>query len=715
MHGRHNNIPGNGYRSNATGTGVLADASRISPEGSMRSSRMYNFEYRKYNRANYGRGGHSKQFQPPLSRPRETGIFMEAGRLAAEYLVSKGVLPPTALSGNWQNSGSKNQMSDFQGLKPHDTEYMRTPMEGRMGNGAVNVGPGRRKYSDEYNFMGLRNSTRGRTRAGSSKNDGSEWSRDFGRNGSWSDSSGGSVSVEADIVVSGGHQGEPLLGKDGDSGVRNSFPGERTQESIRVADIKSGTEKCNSVDNAGAKASSSSNEKDLPSDASVETIKESDDANRSSAEAEKDKERSNVHKLEQKYGENMEVTASSREYILVSEDNLDLMKHSKIPNVVTETCSSLSIMGSQVDPESITKDENINESKLSEASEVNVVDMRVDGFTGNASSHQTHKSKGLDYDGLKAPEVVEELNVASTTRPGQCSRSRSFPERSAFEEQSIDERLLGFRRSNSVFMERGEKRALDDDVDGRKRTKRPRELPPLMKSQSDGCLPFSNSMENQHTSQNSRIPCIEHVTSSPDQKSLDIPKGHTKSREYSEEKQLFPGSFKTFDLNLIETSDLNGNHHVDPVLTVLSLAGTGKQAAPIDVELSMSNNCNELNKYGKQGVDGKDIEVIDLENDFAQEDKTDINQERAAAVLTDPDGFPNNVHNATEIPDIQGGYGLVVSELLEDNIPNSSSIPTDLNSLHSDMRLPNGEVPKDCRHLSDFQEKFSSFFSLPHL
>ncbi|EYU33754.1 hypothetical protein MIMGU_mgv1a006125mg [Erythranthe guttata] len=106
----------NGYRSNAMG------GSRISPDGSMRDHQLYNPERRSY-RGGYARGGgggsHSRPFHPtphhqpppqhmpPHHPPRENDVFMEAGRLAAAYLVSKGVLPPNALSGGkWRNDSS---------------------------------------------------------------------------------------------------------------------------------------------------------------------------------------------------------------------------------------------------------------------------------------------------------------------------------------------------------------------------------------------------------------------------------------------------------------------------------------------------------------------------------------------------------------------------------------------------------------------------------
>ncbi|KAL2473185.1 Uncharacterized protein Fot_48921 [Forsythia ovata] len=679
--------PGNGYRPNAMGMGGVAAASRISPEGSIRGHQMYNSEYRNYNRSGYGRGGHSRPIQPPLLPPRETDLFMEAGRLAAEYLVSKGILPPNALSGKWQNGDWKNQMGDFMQI-PMDG---RTSAHSRLGTAAADVGPGRRRYSDEYNSIGSKNSMRGRRRTGSSKNHGSDWNPEFVRSGSWSDRGRTSPSMEADTNVFAGHQDEQPVQKDGDTGVQNTSAGELTQEGDSAADLQSGLENCNLADDAGANPGSSSSEKDLPSNDNMETpIKGSDGMTMSNEEAEEDKEGRNDHDLEPKHAENMDVMASLQEDSLASEDNVDLMKYCKFANVPTKTRSSLAIRGSKVDLNPIAEDETINESKVSEASSAQVIDVPVDGSTLNAASHQSHEPNSLS-NVLKAPSVEVDQGVVITARPGHCPMSGSFPKRSVINRPEIDGGVPGFGSSNPLFLERGEKRPLDDDTDEREGTKRPREQAPAVETQSDGCLPLSNSMENQHTSEEPRSSHSENVTLFTDKRSSNIslfPKSCVESSEYTKEKQLFPGSFKTCDLNLIETSDVNENHAADPILMFRSITETGTQAAPVDIDLSMSsNNSNVPNKYGKSRVHDKDIEVIDLEDDSMQEDNTFANAERRAdSVFTGLDNFPDNVHNATEIPDHQDGYGLMISELL-----GNDSVPTDLNALHNDMGLHNGQ------------------------
>ncbi|KAI3466360.1 hypothetical protein Pfo_023023 [Paulownia fortunei] len=685
MQVRHRIGPGHGRRSNAIGIRGVAAASQISPEASMRGHRVYNSENRNYSPGGYGHGsGHPRQFQPPPHPPLETDIFVEAGRLAAVYLVSKGVLPPNALSGKWRNDGLKNQVGDFQGFRPHAD--MQIPLDSRESdhsrseNSALCVGPGRRRYSDEYNSMVLRNSVRGRRRNGSFRNYESEVSREFGRSGSWAERSMASPGMEADSDASACYHEELPVGKDSNGGRQALSPGEITQEGDSATPLEFGLEKCNSVDDEGAKANSR-NEKYLTSDADGETIKGSDDATEFHVET--IKEGRNGNHLEQKQEENKEVTASAKEDTLVSVDNVDLLMHCKFENVPAEARS---------EKDCINEDENNTQREFSEVSGSHVVDAVNDISAGNASSHQNHELKSLESDVLHAPAVEKELDVTYSTMPGQCSRSGSFPERSIQKEQEPDEQLSGFGRSNSMFNERGEKRVMDDDTDCMEGFKKLREWVPSMDVQSDGCLPLSSSVENRPTLHEQRTSQSSHATLSPKQRSLNIslfPEGHAESSKFMQEKQLFPGSFKTYDLNLC---DVNENHDADSVLISPSVSETQKEVTPIDVDLSMSNNFNLPKRNGKNGVNGTEVEVIDLENDSAQEDQTFSNPERRGdTVFTDLDGFPNNVHNANEIPDVQDGYGLMISELLGNDSPNCSSVPTDLNSLHNDVGLPNGE------------------------
>lgn len=74
------------------------------------------------------------------------------------------------------------------------------------------------------------------------------------------------------------------------------------------------------------------------------------------------------------------------------------------------------------------------------------------------------------------------------------------------------------------------------------------------------------------------------------------------------------------------------------------------------------------------------------------------------------DGFPNNAQNSGDMPDVQDGYGLMISELLGAEFSNCASVQGDINSIHNEMPLSNGEVLPCSYPTSSFIED-SSFWN----
>ncbi|XP_073133281.1 uncharacterized protein At4g26450 [Henckelia pumila] len=693
MHARHRNGPGNGYWSNSMGMRGQAATSRMSPEGSMRGHRMYGSEHRNNNRGGFGRGGHSRQFQPPPPPSHGIDIFMEAGRLAAEYLVAKGVLPPNALSGKLKNGGLKNQMGRLHVFRPHEVD-MQIPMDGRapdnthLGNVALEIGPTRRRNPvDENSMDGSRNSMRGRRRMGSFKNHGPEVNTETGKSGAWADRSRDfpSIGVESD-ASSGQHVDQPVDG-DGHGGMQTLSLGEVVQEGCAASNLPSEFEEHNSMEDAGAKASSSSAEKFLSADAKVEATKESSsDANKSDAGAEVVNKERIVNDVEISQNEN-EIADSALGETLPSKYDVDLLKHFKFPRIPTRARSSLKVKGSKGGPDPMNEDDKITGRELSGGSEVQVVDVPDDSSTGNASTYKMHELNSLDSDVQKATGTDKEQPVAYMTRSGR-SRPTYFQEQSVFKGQKelLEEGLSVVSCSTSMSMNIGLKRPIDDDTSGKEVFKKLRNCSSV-DTEANGCLPLSTSMENQPTSQEAIIAQSTQSVLSPDQKSFNVspfPKNRDESCEFT--------GFKTCDLNLSGTCDASENDNAERVLLFPSVIETEKEAAPVDFGLSMNNSSNVPNKNAKLGMNNNNIEVIDLEIDSGQEDNIFSHPEkRADSVFTDLDSFPNNLHNANEIPDVQDGYGLMFSDLLGNHSPHSSSVPTDLNSLHSEIGLPNGE------------------------
>ncbi|XP_047334429.1 uncharacterized protein At4g26450 [Impatiens glandulifera] len=165
---------------------------------------------------------------------------------------------------------------------------------------------------------------------------------------------------------------------------------------------------------------------------------------------------------------------------------------------------------------------------------------------------------------------------------------------------------------------------------------------------------------------------------------------------YGEENQLFPASFRTCDLNLMEASEATDGFDQNPLLVFQSPSETNKAPAPapapMDIDLCINNNCNISDKYSRRTADGKMVEVIDLEPDSGEENKSfDHSDIKAAeAVFTGLEDFPSHSKNTNDISDNHDGFGLILSEFLRTDITSSSSVPQNI-SLHNEMGLHDGE------------------------
>lgn len=65
-----------------------------------------------------------------------------------------------------------------------------------------------------------------------------------------------------------------------------------------------------------------------------------------------------------------------------------------------------------------------------------------------------------------------------------------------------------------------------------------------------------------------------------------------------------------------------------PYLVLNVVCHGSKEATPVDTDSSISNCCNLPGECGGRFADGKEVEVIDLENDSGPEDNALPNSER---------------------------------------------------------------------------------------
>ncbi|XP_060199078.1 uncharacterized protein At4g26450 [Lycium barbarum] len=676
MHARHRS-PVGGYKSNSMGMGGVATASRVSPDGSVRGRGLHNSEYRNYNRGGFGRG-QSRQFA--FQQPSHgNDIFMEAGKLAAEYLVSKGLLPPNALSGKLPNGSLKSPIGNFQGFKPQDIDEGRTSTLSRVES---DVGPGRRRFSDEYD----RNYMRGRRRSESFRSYNSEFNRELQRSGS-SDRARANPDVNGLDDALPRDRDEQQVAKDSNGMLPSFVPGKQNPD-IESAGESMSSDPKPALGDSGKETSTINTGNDLPLDGQPEQ-KKSEDIEMSKIEVDPVNLANSSDALEKIAGnEDIEVKLFSKEHNETSMTGNNLLSLCRFGNVPTRTRSALANRDLMVD-------EDAHEVGLPKETEVHSQDITIDVSPGVILSDQRHDAKSLDSDKLKPPPTEEESRLTYAIKQLNEASSSSFPGNTLKEEEKIAG-LSEIGSRSSIATGRGEKRELDDGDDCKGGTKRPRELTSLTSTFSDVFLYHSNSMEKQQTSQEPRRSHSEPLMfPSEEKRSVNIsmiPESDVRLGSDFTEKQLLPSSFKAFDLNLMETSDVNENHDADPVHIYPVVTEGVKQEAPVDIHLTMSSNSDMTSHYARSSFDGRNVEVIDLENDSEQEEKTFNNPERRSEVeFTGTDGFSNNAHSTNNIPHAQDGYGLMISELLGNDIGNCSPLPGDMNSLHNDMGLHNGE------------------------
>ncbi|TYH34939.1 hypothetical protein ES332_D13G160000v1 [Gossypium tomentosum] len=704
MHARHRTA-GNDYRSNSMAMGV--SASRISPETSGRGHGFYNSEYRNFKRG-FGRGqSHPKSFLPHPPPAREgTDIFMEAGRLAAEYLVSQGLLPPTVLPAKWQNGRLKKHMGDYQDYRSQEGDNLHVPYDGRtsalarLRNANSDLGPGRRKYLDDNNSTWSKNLSKGRRKEGSYRG------REYGGSGSWSDRIRGSPDLEIDDDNVSGHQEEPQAGKDIGNGLQKSFSNEFAPkgEELDNFDVKYNLE-----NELSLKASSSGAEKDLKSETDGELQKRSDESMgfRGEAGELKDGGNGNVETEEEGILKDSSFKHSSTADDVSGKTGADLLALCKFAKVPTKTRSSLTLKNLKPDSVSTIEQEGVSDFETPNVPQALLEDNSLGGSSGDLLLNKTQDSK-------PDSELSKDLSVHSFgldhmygVEQGKCTRSQSFPDRVLLHdtEEELAQEMPGLQRSCSmvVIEERGEKRGLEQS-DLREGAKKPREWLQPVTTKAE-FLPFSDFDDK-------KVGSVE-GTASPSEKvgviveqgiqdslvtTSSFPDGDGESSvSYVQEKQLFPNAFKICDLNLMEASDINESHHNDPIIMYSSTSETKSEAATIDIDLSMSNsNSGGGNRHTSNC---KEIELIDLENDCTQEDKAVDTLERKSEPM-----FVSMNGDMTDVPDQYDG--LMITEFLQNfsNCPpddinahplqneSINSLQTeDINPLQNEIGLHNGE------------------------
>lgn len=644
MHPRHRNT-GNGFRSSSMGVGLAS--SRISPEGSVRGhGSAYGSDYRNFNHpGGFGRGqGYHKSYQSSqsLPPPRRGGgsvdIFMEAGRLAAEYLVSQGLLPSSVLSGKWQGGSLRKEPSEFQELGPLREEGRASTAAPHSGFVGPDSGSGRRQPSDEYSSASSRNHWRGRRRSTSFRSGGSDWGgHDYSRSNTYNDRARASpdTDVDDDTDNLSAYSSQQQTGEE----VGTELQDLKSSKLGRNGDIPddSGPElvKYPLPDDVGSKASAFTVGKDLPCEQKL--TKGSDDLSTIDSGSEDVKNNTSTNETEKHcVVEKLSVQNKVADGDPLVKQETDLLAFCRFAKFPTKTRSSLAYKGSKTDPITTVSERpsDINPNRKSEIS----LDSNSSSCTFSGSvSAKKHDVEHPNSERSK-PESLEESGIVEELYPRYGEKASSLMsqplQHGAFWNESKQESCQSsavFGRSNPMFEERGQKRSLDER-DVVEENKKPREWIPSITSKEDESFNLLKFDKTKVCSEENKPSCDGEVIVAADcvnsVNSFHFMRGGGgPCVDYAQEKQLFPNSFKICDLNLMEASDIHDNHDNNPLLIFPSISETKREAAPVDIDLSISN----ATEFGQNGVvaGSKEIEIIDLEDDSAaQVDKSFHDAER---------------------------------------------------------------------------------------
>lgn len=632
MRSRRHRSPSNGVKLNSAV--FRLPPAQMSPEGSVRGHRTYNSEHRSFNKRRFRRGP-GKHYPPLPQSPSRGDIFMEAGRLAAEYLVSQGLLPPNLLSGKQQNGNLNGHTGDMHGYRVQDRDIPLPPPEGRtsalarLGNMIPDTGPPRRRRSvEEFNPVGSRSHGRGKRSNGNRRGYGLDWSRENRRSGSFSERSRASFSdvEEGEDEFAGGYHED----RRADLDVSGRAPKVSTDEPSLKKEIAGNLE--SKLDNF-----------ELPDDASFEAIssdtkkgkrmilnKGFDDANISSSVNEMKDENECDEKME-KPEELGKQHVSVEDVDLSNEHCSDLLDICKPAEVSTETHSSLATIVLKDDQGPSARESNMCDVSLARGSKLSMEKYSFEASSSNLLTNLTHNSESLappisTFSLVHSVVEAQELDTGIVARGEICRRSQSLSDRSSFIHEQESSQPPGFESCRSMDEPKGSF-AQHPGMGGA--TKRPREWSPPSVSEPDELICLQDLKAKQLCMQVEKISASEETVKAIDkEKSEDGDlslKGKTDSGlERKEEKQHFRPFFKIFDLNLADVSEIAESPEAlvqDHISTVPSALGVEKQTSA-DVGPSICNsNFNSTSNHAGYSFDAKEVAGIDATNGSIMEEK----------------------------------------------------------------------------------------------
>ncbi|CAA6661565.1 unnamed protein product [Spirodela intermedia] len=670
--------------------------------------------YRSFGRGGgYRRSGRGKAslyaVRPPPPLPqRRTDVMLEAGRLAAEYLVAKGLLPASSLP---LQTASVRSWPNGEG--------------GEIGRTSALARLGRRRFDEEdVGFEPRNHKGRGGRRRhgnGSYSRQGSDWGRENGRSGGWADSWPERARVIRMPCTRNRGFYEAVEGDDSDRRPVFEDSGRGGGEAARAmaTDELSLVSKSESTDESESEPESrklamtadqaieaEESLKRMPDDAGVSDLE--------IAEAEKVKDSVDVSacgETDKKNGLQVEAEDAAAPPCPATEDK-------QADNCGEAGINLLSLCGFAkvpTKPRSLVPNRNLKLDKALSIDEVEKIDGEASGEgelgakperIPGLSPQNDAVTEQSPCSGELASEVSESTTLNDSTcelsrssnvqvreisrslsarlednslghdlmssMEGRCTRSVSLPKMSYFahQQQERSQSQNSFQLSTKLF---------DTGIDGlpehlkREGLKRPREC-----SQADKSLhsPTAKRLE--------LLPDHE-MGGALEEEQLNngdsLPTAVADSvNKLENEGQLESSSFKICDLNLVGAPDAN-NIPDDPVpdhIASTSAPPLSENDLPMDFGLLIGKRCN--------------ITVIDLEDSPLQIIACDTSKTE----IDDPEyrnleNLLNHAVHNVDLPEIPDGYDLTISEFLGNDMAGCSSVQGDISNLQAGIPFHGAE------------------------
>ncbi|CAM0149990.1 unnamed protein product [Urochloa decumbens] len=631
---------------------------------------------------------------PPLNKYE---VLMEAGRLAAEYLVAKGVLPP----GSLQQRGAAIGAGGWGQLPPPPP----VPA-GQEASAYYNARNGRRQVDDE---CGIRNARSRRNRGGDYASSNSSYyngrgKRKFGADNRYSDSGrdrgrsrGYSDTRSYDDDEEDGAPGfkRERRSTGGIDEVGSSVSGVAGEGPSSKAEAMGESE----LEDTGSKASSNSNVQQK-----ADALQEVEDENETN-KMQEDSVVSNSEVVEQAV--NCEGNSNNNSCGVVQEEETKYLPVSSDEKVSDGRPEDSGTLSEKVEDD-ITLHEKAEDDTTSD--EVSIMETDLPNDSINLLKHCSfatvpRRPRSVLPNRNAGPAQGEfavsgQVNLVATEEIPQTAMDGEANSNSITSIQE-DSKAEVLRQQNAeqittcnnvaesvTFHEKGtqgETEEMEEQKNipqhyGIEDNKEPNELSPSFASHQNS---FSLQVEKGIQIYNLDTPPQDEVLIDPPDigKTIDselLPNIKEEAVITMEEEKLGQSSsFKIRDLNLVGSPEV-ADMRADPRLGQSSAAGRSVELQDnqqVDFGTTLANNSSNTDTFL---LGNKAVQVIDIEDDPPIEaGACDSSKEKGDMVYSSMENMTNPPMN-TDVHGIQDGYSLAISDFLGADMPCYQSIQTDL-------------------------------------